>query len=110
GGRFCTLDDLEALPSAHGLEASRATLQWREAEGRRKMVRTSKWKYVTDPQGDLDELYDLETDPWELSNLAVRPELAPRRDELRRLLLEWSVATEDHRPVPLPQPSVTRFD
>ena len=42
------------------------TLWIREAEGRRRMVRTKEWKYVTDPDDDRgtgpngsDELYDL---------------------------------------------------
>lgn len=34
-------------------------------------VRTERWKYVTYPelQDDIDELYDLESDPYELNNL-----------------------------------------
>ena len=105
GGAFCTLADLAELPVApHGLDASRATLRWREAEGRRKMVRSRSWKYVTDPQGDLDELYDLQADPHELTNLALEPQLAAVVADLRRRLFEWSVATEDSRPVSLPDP------
>jgi len=77
----------------------------REAEGRPKMVRTENWKYVHDPldPDGLEELYALETDPHELVNLASSTDLAHRtaRAELRDLLLEWSLATEDHVPVPL---------
>ena len=47
------------------------TLWIREAEGRRRMVRTKDWKFVTDPgSDDLDELYDLNADPWELTNMS----------------------------------------
>ena len=105
GGAPCTLADLERLPEPHGLGASRATLRWREAEGRRKMVRTRHWKYVTDPLGDLDELYDLRADPFELRNLAAVPGHEGRIAELQRLLLAWSVRTEDARPVLLPEPA-----
>lgn len=104
GGPAFRLRDLEATPLRHGLEASKATLLRREAEGRRKMVRTHRWKYVTDPMGDLDELYDLAADPREFRNLAADPALAPVICELRSRLLNWSVATEDGRPVPLPEP------
>lgn len=38
------------------------------------MVRTGEWKYVHDPTGDRDELYDLSNDPWELTNVADLPE------------------------------------
>jgi arylsulfatase A-like enzyme len=69
------------------------------------MVRTTEWKYVTDPLGDLDELYDLRADPWELTNRAADPAFAATIADLRRLLLEWALTTEDHRPPPLPSPA-----
>lgn len=102
GGAAFKLADLADLPEQRGLAAAKATLLWREAEGRRKMVRTRDWKYVTDPLGDLDELYDLRTDPLELDNLAARPEHAARVCEMQRLLLDWALSTEDSRPVQLP--------
>jgi arylsulfatase A-like enzyme len=105
GGQACALSDVEALPEPHGLDAAKATLHWREAEGRRTMVRTTEWKYVTDPLGDLDELYDLRADPWELTNRAADPAFAATIADLRRLLLEWALTTEDHRPPPLPSPA-----
>ena len=70
GGQAFGWDDLAQLPQPHGRTTLIDTLQWREAEGRRKMVRTAGWKYVHDPMGDLDELYDLAADPWELTNVA----------------------------------------
>jgi arylsulfatase A-like enzyme len=104
GGPPCTLADVDALPVPRGLEAGRATLRWREAEGRRKMVRTRRHKFVTDPLGDLDELYDLEADPGEQRNLAALPGHDALIATLRARLLAWSIATEDARPVPLPAP------
>src|SRR5690606_21569044 len=106
GGASCTLADVEALDQPHGLGAAKATLQWREAEGRRRMVRTATWKYVTDPQPhpvtgerDLDELYDLASDPHELTNLAADPAHAGTVADMRSQLLEWAVTTEDQRPI-----------
>jgi len=104
GGPPCTLADVDALPVPRGLEAGQATLRWREAEGRRKMVRTRRHKFVTDPLGDLDELYDLDADPHEHRNLAALPGHEVLIAALRARLLAWSVATEDARPVPLPAP------
>lgn len=106
GGAACTLADLDALPAgiAAGFEAAQATLRWREAEGRRKMVRTQRHKFVTDPMGDLDELYDLEADPREHQNLVGQAGQADLIAALRQRLHQWSVATEDARPVPLPAP------
>jgi choline-sulfatase len=102
GGPPFRMTDLAALPTSGSLAALKASLQWREAEGRRKMVRTRAWKYVHDPLGDQDELYDLSRDPWELSNIITEPGNEAIISELRHRLLTWSIMTEDSRPVPLP--------
>ena len=73
----------------------------RSAEGRPKMIRTDRWKYVYDPMDPVDELYDMEADPWELTNLAGQSSMASIRQELRDRLLRWAVMTEDHSPTPL---------
>jgi arylsulfatase A-like enzyme len=105
---------LEDLPQTHGSPAVMGSLWAREAEGRRKMVRTSRWKYVTDPAiraaktppGSAarvdDELYDLQSDPWELHNVAHDPQNAAVISEMQALLLDWMAETEDPAPVPLP--------
>lgn len=73
GGPPFRLADLDKMPPPYGRRAFLQSLQWREAEGLRKMIRTHNWKYVHDPMGDKDELYDLANDPWELYNLAESP-------------------------------------
>lgn len=103
GGPPFRLSDLRALPQPFGRRALMQSLQWREAEGRRKMVRTRHWKYVHDPMGDLDELYDLQNDPWELSNLIDNPAHAAVLADLRLRLADWSIETEDAKLVPLPE-------
>ncbi|MCE2431752.1 MAG: sulfatase-like hydrolase/transferase [Candidatus Latescibacteria bacterium] len=102
GGPAFTMADLEQLEKPWGRRAIGQSLQWREAEGRRKMVRTAEWKYVHDPMGDRDELYDLVNDPWELYNVMDN---ADHRDiivDLQLKLADWSIRTEDARPVPMP--------
>ena len=102
GGPPFRMADLAPLPKPWGRKSLIDTLRWREAEGRRKMVRTQRWKYVHDPMGDLDELYDLEADPWELTNVAAQPQYADVIGEMRGLLADWMIRTEDATPVPLP--------
>ncbi len=97
GGPRFRLGDLKAQNAKTGRAAIAESLQWREAEGLRKMVRTDRWKWVHDPLGDFDELYDLEADPHELTNRAGDETLGPIVDEMRDHLLRWSVLTEAHR-------------
>jgi N-acetylglucosamine-6-sulfatase len=55
-----------------------------------KAVRTDRYKYIhwinRGLSGELDELYDLERDPYELANLARRAAHRPARERLRREL------------------------
>lgn len=59
-----------------------------------RMVRNRRWKYVYNATAE-DELYDLETDPAELTNLATSPQHVPTLHLLRRRLAEWMQATAD---------------
>ncbi len=86
-----------------GLRGAKASLAWREAEGRRRMVRTVDHKYVTDPMGDLDELYDLRSDPHERINLAYDPAYATLTQSLRRALDDWRVDAVERQPTHLPE-------
>jgi choline-sulfatase len=101
GPPFC-LSDLAQMPGPHGRQTLIDSLRWREAEGRRKMVRTQQWKYVHDPMGDKDELYNLVNDPWEQDNVVEDPKHREVIADLRLKLADWMIATEDARPVPLP--------
>jgi len=51
-------------------------------------------KYVFHP-GSTDELYDLETDPWELKNLIDDPGRADVLRACRKRLIDWSKASGD---------------
>ena len=102
GGPAFTMADLEQMEQPYGRRALMNSLQWREAEGRRKMARTREWKYVHDPMGDLDELYDLKNDPWEVTNVAHLAEHTDVVAMMRGHLADWSIRTEDSRAVPMP--------
>lgn len=59
-----------------------------------RMVTDGCWKYVCTEQG-MDELYDLETDPYELKNLALLYEYRSKRDEMRQMLKRQQELTGD---------------
>ena len=113
GGPPVTMSHLDECEKPWGYRTLIETLWGREAQGRRKMVRTVEWKYVTDPMaqgagtGEVadpeDELYDMVNDPWELYNVAHDPKNAGVVSEMRRLLAEWMIETEDPEPVELPR-------
>ena len=113
GGPPVTMAHLEACEKPWGYRSLIQNLWGREAQGRRKMARTVDWKYVTDPMANgagtgkladpQDELYDLENDPWELYNVAHDPKNASVISEMRRLLSQWMIETEDPEPVELPR-------
>lgn len=63
------------------------TCEWR-------MVTDNEFKYVWN-QGDLDELYHLVEDPYELQNLIDLPKYEPEKSALRKRLGEWMVETND---------------
>lgn len=65
-----------------------------------RMVTDGRWKYAA-TKDTLDELYDLEADPYELKNLAVLPEYDAKKQEMRKLLTEQQENAED--PVRLEQ-------
>ena len=46
-------------------------------------VRTTRWKYTRYPDHDLEQLFDLKSDPHEQTNLAKNPDFAATLDRLR---------------------------
>ncbi|WP_129668354.1 sulfatase [Phytoactinopolyspora endophytica] len=66
--------------------------------GMSRMLRHDRWKLVYHVTGDV-ELYDLEADPMELTNLAAEPAAAQVRAELVERLLRWSTRVVDDLPV-----------
>ncbi len=65
--------------------------------GKLKMVRWGRWKLVYDSLGQ-GELYDLEADPYELTNLWDDTAHAAQRAALTEELLRWTIRTEDDLP------------
>ena len=50
----------------------------------------------------MEELYDTETDPHEVNNLAGDPRYADKLNEMRRRLIEWMYETQDLGLIPEP--------
>ena len=104
GGPAVTLDLIERLYPPGAPRPLHPLLREREGQGHAKMVRTRRWKYTHDTLGEADELYDLQADPWELTNLALDARYSGVLSDLRLRLLDWCLGTEDAHPVPLRYP------
>jgi arylsulfatase A-like enzyme len=59
-----------------------------------RMIRKGAFKYAFN-LGDTDELYDLDSDPHELNNLASNSEYKDKRAEMQEELAAWMEANED---------------
>jgi arylsulfatase A-like enzyme len=57
-------------------------------------MRIGRYKYIFNGF-DFDELYDLESDPWERRNLIDEPELEPVRRKLMARLWDYVRDTDD---------------
>jgi N-sulfoglucosamine sulfohydrolase len=60
------------------------------------------------PTRPIFELYDLEADPYELTNLAGTSESAAVEKELKTALHEWMILQRDFVPLPIPPPARPR--
>ena len=76
-------DDI--LVEFHGYESTLASI---------RMVRTKRWKYVYNPFAE-DELYDMESDPHELTNLANKLAFKHVLRRMKNRLVEWLRETND---------------
>lgn len=68
------------------------------SDTRARSVYYENFKY-TYYLNDVDELYDLENDPFELNNLIGRPEMQGRIALMKRMLREWQIEEEDIVPL-----------
>jgi len=50
------------------------------------------------------ELYDLQADPYEFNNLAGKAEAAGIEKQLKEVLQEWMILSQDYLPLPIPSP------
>ncbi len=64
-----------------------------------RAVRDERWKLIRYPHVGITQLFDLEADPWELSDLARAPEHAERVEELTELLRQWQKDVGDRAPL-----------
>ncbi len=75
-----------------------------------RAVRDERWKLILYPQIDKQQLFDLQKDPAETSDLAGDVANAPEMDRLRALLEDWQKKLGDGQALRVPHPQPEAFD
>jgi arylsulfatase A-like enzyme len=95
------IDGQSLLPLLRGEEQTRPREAYCEFHGSHmglytiRMLQTDRYKYVFHAN-DIDELYDHESDPYELRNVAEDPDYGSILKDLRYKMVEWMARTKDH--------------
>lgn len=88
GGRVDTLDKVDGVDVLDGgqRESRRYVVGVGGANVRQAAITDGRWKYLWFPQGGREQLFDLESDPYELRNAAADAAAAGERERLRAAL------------------------
>ena len=69
-----------------------------------RAIRDDRWKLIRYPQVDRTQLFDLQNDPAETTNLAADPGHAAKLNELHAMLEKEMAAADDKAPLKIPNP------
>lgn len=109
---FPTLCDVLAVPPPAGLEGENLRPLWEGKKDRvrdsvflpfiqiQRAVRDERWKLIAYPKAGHMQLYDLQNDPHEITNLIDRPGHAVHVARLRKLMKEWQARVGDTLELP----------
>jgi len=75
-----------------------------------RAVRDSRWKLIRYPQVNVTQLFDLQNDPYEISNLANRPEHRQRLASLTAEMTRWQTELGDTAPLTVENPQSPDWD
>jgi arylsulfatase A-like enzyme len=95
---ICDFAQVEVMPEARGRSVrpllENRSVEWREFVAAEsyvtgRMIRTARHKYIAYKGDPVEQLFDIDADPWEMHNLASAAAHASVLEEHRRLLREW---------------------
>ena len=116
---LCSLVGVDAPPGIDGLDLSPvwkgevASLRdsvFTSFRDLMKAVRDHRWKLIRYPKVDHTQLFDMEADPHETTNLADDPSQEGRVAELTGLMREWQARVGDNHPLVVQGPSPKGID
>lgn len=119
---YPTLCDVLGVPPPAGLEGESLRPLWEGKKAKvrdsvflpfiqiQRAVRDERWKLICYPKISHRQLFDLQTDPHERTNLADRAEYAGHVQRLTRLMEQWQVKVGDTLVLPTEYKSPEAID
>lgn len=113
---FPTLGELAGVPAPAGNEGRSLVPVLKGGAGKhretiltayrnvQRAVRDDRWKLIRYPQVDVTQLFDLQADPFELSDLAAKGDQAEQVERMMRLMSQEQAAMGDDCPLSVPNP------
>jgi arylsulfatase A-like enzyme len=92
------------LPVLNGKHATVRGVLYTGYRDCQRAIRDDRWKLIRYPLVDRTQLFDLKTDPQELSNLAARPDHAERVKVMTALLAKEMAQFADRSPLIVEKP------
>ncbi|CAN5661090.1 sulfatase-like hydrolase/transferase [soil metagenome] len=92
------------VPIITGKESKVRDLCYTAYRDCQRAVRDQRWKLIRYPLVDMTQLFDLQNDPHELTNLASKPEHAAKVAEMMESLGKEMAAHDDTYPLKVPNP------
>jgi len=89
------IDGLDHSPVLKGEKSTLRTSLFTAYRHTIRAVRTDEWKLIRYPERNFTQLFNLREDPFELNNLAGKPEKASKVKELTGLLENWQKQSGD---------------
>ncbi|MQY78139.1 MAG: sulfatase-like hydrolase/transferase [Bacteroidetes bacterium] len=85
------IDGRSLIPIIKGTANQHRDIVFADVMDESIICRNEKYKFVLNWKNkDLDELYNLETDPGELMNLALQPEFSDHVKEMKEKVFQWT--------------------
>jgi arylsulfatase A-like enzyme len=116
-----SLCDLTGTPTPSGLDAVSFApiIQGKTAKGRetlflayrdvQRAIRDEQWKLIRYPQVDVNQLFDLKKDPFELNNLAGQASQKERVTKMLGQMKDWQQKLGDAAPLKVANPKPAQW-